>query len=218
MVIQPKWIISRIPIKHSMPMIDESSSLPVMNPPNTRWMCAMRAMMAFARSTGHRLYVIFLACAQNISLLLRMYSAMMTPMIRFISTLTVVTTPLIMLPSCGSRSFLTQSIICAENWSYRRMKLFSISGLLCKSDATQPEISFIYRSIESISEVMLVTSCGRTIQSSTPTTAIPNASVSALHRPLANLVPFWNLRESGGWRFRYSILKIGMSRYAITKP
>ena len=96
-------------------MIDESISLPVMKPPNTRWICATRAMMAFAFSTVNKLYVIFFACAQKVSLLLRMYSAIMTPISRFISTFTVVTTPLIMLPSCGSRSFCAQFIICAEN-------------------------------------------------------------------------------------------------------
>jgi len=98
------------------------------------------------------------------------------------------------------------------------MKLCSISGLLCSSDATQPDISFIYRSIESTSEVILVTSCGSTIHSSTPTTARPKASVSALHKPLASRVPFLNLRDISGCRLRYSMLNTGMSRYAITKP
>ena len=34
MVIQPNEIIRRIPIKHSIPMIDETNSLPVMEPPD----------------------------------------------------------------------------------------------------------------------------------------------------------------------------------------
>ena len=58
---------------------------------------------------------VIVACVLVVSLLLRMYSAIMTPISRFISTFTVVTTPLIMLPSCGSRSFCAQFIICAEN-------------------------------------------------------------------------------------------------------
>ena len=63
-----------------------------------------------------------------------------------------------------------------------------------------------------------MTSCGSTIHSSTPTTARPKASVSALHKPLASRVPFLNLRDIGGCRLRYSMLNTGMSRYAITKP
>ena len=54
-----------------------------------------------------------------------------------------------------------------------QLKSLSFTGNLDysgSSDATQPDISFIYRSIESTSEVILVTSCGSTIHSSAPTT------------------------------------------------
>ena len=36
-VISPKPIRMRSPAKHSRPMMSESINLPVMNPPNTRW-------------------------------------------------------------------------------------------------------------------------------------------------------------------------------------
>ena len=71
---------------------------------------------------------------------------------------------------------------------------------------------------QDISWADLCARCGSTIHSSTPTTARPKASVSALHKPLASRVPFLNLRDIGGCRLRYSMLNTGMSRYAITKP
>ena len=65
---RPTAIMMRMPMKHSTPIISESMSLPVINPPKTRWMCATRSIMEFARSMENRLYVIFFAWAQKVSL------------------------------------------------------------------------------------------------------------------------------------------------------
>ena len=72
-----------IPMKHIKPMIRESTSLPLIKPPNVALTNRILEISLLAVSSSQIAYMIFLDCPAKLSLLTSRYTEMISPISRF---------------------------------------------------------------------------------------------------------------------------------------
>ncbi len=183
-----------------------------MKPPNTRWICATRAMMAFAFSNREKaVRSIFFACAQKVFLAVKnVQRDNDTDQQGSSARLRFVTTPLHHVAELRPAGhFAPSSLSGAEKLIVQAHEaVLQFPGLLCSKRTPPSRISRSYTGpSSSTSEVILVDQLRQHHPQqhayNRQTEGQRQRAAQAFGKPCA---VFLNLRDIGGCRLRYSML------------